>query len=285
MTVGEAILLGVVQGLTEFLPISSTAHLVVVRQLLGHDNPRDAFTTAIQLGTLVAVFVYFRRDIVTLLKAFMDDVRALRIGTSPEALLCWKIAVGTIPVVVCGFAFKEPIKNHLYTLPVIAGAAIGFALLLWEAEVIAKQRLQNGNAGRDASQIRWWDALLVGAFQAFALIPGASRSGVTITAGLFTGLSRPTAARFSFLLSLPSILGAGLYELYKDGRALVAEPEQAVNLIIGAVVAAIVGYASIAWLLGFLAKRSTYVFIIYRLVLGTLIITLLLAGVIHEAAR
>jgi undecaprenyl-diphosphatase len=279
MSLWEAIALGIIQGLTEFLPISSTAHLVVARQLMGHDNPRDAFTTAIQLGTLVAVFAYFRNDIQRLLIALWGDIRQGRFGTSPEAWLCWKIAVGSIPVVACGYAFKEFIKTYLYTLPVIAGAAIVFALLLWQAEVIAKRR----QTAREHSDIRWWDALIVGCFQTLALIPGASRSGTTITAGLFVGLSRPAAARFSFLLSLPSIMGAGLYELYKDGRDLLAQQDQAVNLIVSAVVAGLVGYASIAWLLGFLSRHSTYVFIIYRLLLGTLIIVLLLMGVIHDS--
>lgn len=278
MTVWEAVLLGIIQGLTEFLPISSTAHLVVARQLLGHANPRDAFTTAIQLGTLVAVVLYFRRDMVTLLRAFLGDVRARRIGTTPEALLGWKIGLGTAPVVVCGFAFKGFIKEYLYTLPVIATAALVFALLLWIAEVRSRRRPPTVAS---ETAVGWGAAWWVGVCQALALIPGASRSGVTITAGLWAGLPRATAARFSFLLSLPSILGAGLYELYKDGRALTAEPEQTWNLVIGAAVAGIVGYASIAWLLGYLAKYSTYLFIGYRLVLGATIIALLVAGVIR----
>lgn len=279
MTLWEAIVLGIVQGLTEFLPISSTAHLVVTRQLMGHENPRDAFTTAIQLGTLVAVFAYFRRDLWVLLRAFVGDLRALRMGTTPEARMGWFIVFGSIPVIACGFAFKGFIKEYLYLLPVMAGAAIVFSLLLWEAESIAALRQQSG---RDETTLSWRDALFIGAFQALALIPGASRSGSTITAGLFVGLSRRAAARFSFLLSLPSILGAGLYELYKDGRALFAVPEQALNLFVGGVVAGIVGYASIAWLLNFLARQTTHGFIIYRLLFGTLIIALWLLGVLND---
>ncbi|HVK11955.1 MAG TPA: undecaprenyl-diphosphatase UppP [Gemmataceae bacterium] len=273
MTLWEAVLLGVVQGLTEFLPISSTAHLVLVRQLLGHEKPNDAYTTAIQLGTLVAVFAYFRADVLRLLWALVADVRALRPGSTPDARLGWMIVVGTVPVVACGLLFKDFIKGTLYQTPVIAGAAVIFALVLLAAELLARRR-----PGRGEDEITWRDALLVGLFQALALIPGASRSGVTITAGLFAGLSRPTAARFSFLLSLPSILGAGLKEMYDDRTALFASGDAALSLFVGAAVAAVVGYASIAWLLRVLKRYSTAGFVVYRLILGALIFGLWMAG-------
>jgi undecaprenyl-diphosphatase len=269
MSLWEAVLLGVVQGLTEFLPISSTAHLVLIRQLLGHEKPNDAYTTAIQLGTLVAVFAYFRADVLRLLRALVADVRALRPGSTPDARLGWMIVVGTIPVVACGLLFRDFIKGPLYGTPVIAGAAIFFALVLLEAEVMARRR-----PGRGEEEITWRDALLIGLFQALALIPGASRSGVTITAGLFAGLSRPAAARFSFLLSLPGILGAGLYDSYKDRESLFGSDSQTLNLFVGAAVAAVVGYASIAWLLRVLKRYSTAGFVVYRLILGTLILGL-----------
>ena len=280
MTVWEAILLGIIQGLTEFLPISSTAHLLVTRQLLGHDDPRDAFTTAIQLGTLAAVLVYFRHDIVRLVRAFLGDLFALRYGTSTDSRLCWKIAVGTLPVVICGFTLRKLIKEHLYTLEVMAGAAIVFALLLLEAEHVWRNRKRQGDEGRNEEGITWRDALFIGCFQALALIPGASRSGCTITAALLIGLSRSTSARFSFLLSLPSILGAGLYEMYKDRTALFSSNENAVNLGVGTVTAAIVGYGAIAWLLHYLKTNTTLVFIIYRLVLGVTILGLVLGNVV-----
>src|SRR5262245_55076209 len=250
MSLWEAVLLGVIQGLTEFLPISSTAHLLVARQLMGHEDPRDAFTTAIQLGTLVAVFVYFRADIARLLRALIADIKALRPGTTPDARLGWKIVVGTVPVVTCGLLFKHFIKDKLYNTPVIAGAAIVFSLLLVAAEMWSKRQANDGLPGRSDEDISWRDAILIGCFQVLALIPGASRSGVTITAGLFAGLSRPAAARFSFLLSLPSILGAGLKEMYDDRDKLFGSESEAVNLVVGTAVAAVVGYLSIAWLLG-----------------------------------
>lgn len=275
MPIWEAILLGIVQGLTEFLPISSTAHLLVTRQLLGHENPKDGFTTAIQLGTLVAVLWYFRRDIIRLLGAFFAGL----VGRpSADSTLGWKILLGTIPVVVIGFSLRKVIKAHLYTLPVMAGAAIVFAFLMWEAEILWKSRSARGDAGREEHQITWLDAILIGLFQSLALIPGASRSGCTISAALMVGLSRPTAARFSFLLSLPSIFGAGLYDLYKDRDEILATTDQQVQLLVGASTAAIVGYIAIAWLMKFLRTNSTLGFVIYRLILGSVLILLVMNG-------
>lgn len=273
MSIWEAVLLGIIQGLTEFLPISSTAHLLVARQLLGHANPRDAFTTAIQLGTLIAVFVYFRSDLYRMCLAVLADMRSRRFASRPESRLLWMMVLATFPVVICGFAFKDFIKKSLYDTWVIAAAAIGFSILLLAAELIARRK-----TGRDENQVTWRDALLVGLFQTLALIPGASRSGVTITAGLFAGLSRPAAARLSFLLSLPSILGAGLYDSYKERHELFQSGSDVVNLLVGATVAGIVGYLSIAWLIGFLKRYSTYGFIAYRIVLGLVIFGLLARG-------
>jgi undecaprenyl-diphosphatase len=278
MSLWEAVLLGVIQGLTEFLPVSSTAHLLVARQLMGHENPRDAFTTAIQLGTLAAVFVYFREDVTRLARAFVTDVRSRRLGSTPDSRLGWKIVVGTVPAVVVAVAFKSIIKGPLYNLPVIAGAAIFFALLLLAAEMRAKRQANRGSPGRPEDDITWWDAVFIGIFQALALVPGASRSGTTITAGLFAGLSRPAAARFSFLLSLPVILGAGLKEMYDDRHELFQTGSDVLHLVVGAGVAGVVGYWSIAWLLGYLKRHPTYVFVVYRLFLASAILAMLAAG-------
>jgi undecaprenyl-diphosphatase len=281
MSLWEAVVLGVIQGLTEFLPISSTAHLLVARQLLGHENPRDAFTTAIQLGTLVAVFLYFRADLWRITRAVGGDLRAGRFASSPDARLFWMMAVATVPVVVCGFLFKDFIKGTLYDAPVIAAAAVGFSVLLLAAELYSNRRAHTGDPGRGEERATWSDAILVGLFQALALVPGASRSGVTITAGLFAGMSRPAAARFSFLLSLPSILGAGLYDAYKDRDELFRTGSDVVNLLVGAAVAGVVGYLSIAWLLGFLKRYSTYGFILYRFALAVAILGLWASGVVR----
>ena len=283
MSLWEAVVLGVIQGLTEFLPISSTAHLLVARRLMGHAKPEDAFTTAIQLGTLVAVFVYFRADVARLLRALLSDLKVLRPGTTPDARLGWKIVAGTVPVVACGMAFKDFIKGTLYKPSVMAAAAIGFGLLLLAAEMWSRRRANRGLPARPEEDITWRDALLMGCFQALALVPGASRSGVTITAGLFAGLSRPAAARFSFLLSLPSILGAGLKDMYDDRDKLFHTGADVVNLLVGGAVAAVVGYWSIAWLLGYLKRHPTYVFVVYRLFLAAAILAMLSAGWISDA--
>jgi undecaprenyl-diphosphatase len=281
MSLLEALVYGLVQGLTEFLPISSTAHLRVVPELFGWKDPGAAFTAIIQLGTLVAVLFYFRADIARISAAFAQDLRERRFGTSHDAKLAWMIAAGTVPVVVCGLAFKKYIKEDLRDLHVVAWAAVGFALVLLAAELRAARRPGPGpGPGRGEEEIGWRDALLVGCFQALALIPGASRSGVTITAGLLAGLSRPTAARFSFLLSLPAVFAAGIYELYKDREEVLASRDDVAALLVASAVAGVVGYASIAFLITFLKRHATYVFIVYRILLGAMLLVLLQRGVL-----
>ncbi len=244
MPVWQAILLGVVQGLTEFLPISSTAHLLVLQEMFGRSREQlkdDPFTVVIQLGTLVAVFWYFRRDIGNLFRGFGRDVGAKRIFTSatPEGRMVKLIVVGTVPVVVIGWLCGRWLKETFYNQWAIAWVAIVFAL---------------------QDELTYGDAILIGCFQALALMPGGSRSGTTITAGLFAGLARPAAARFSFLLSLPSVLAAGVKDLYDWLKVVQADPnlqqgaaDQATAMLIGAAVLAVVGYFAIAWLLHYCA--------------------------------
>jgi undecaprenyl-diphosphatase len=276
MPIWEAILLGVIQGLTEFLPISSTAHLVIARELLGHKNPEDAYTTVIQLGTLFAVLWYFRYDIFNLSKAFLLEFKTFQFCRTPESRMAWLIILGTIPVVVLGLLAKKPLKENFYNIKAMAIVAIVFALLMALAEWWAKRREKQ----RHEADVTWKDALWIGFWQALALMPGASRSGTTITAGLFAGLDRAAAARFSFLLSLPSIIAAGVKEIYDEYKNLKI-PEKAadslfaqssdnlLSLGLGLVVSGVVGYLAIAWLLSFLKRYSTNVFVIYRLILGT----------------
>jgi undecaprenyl-diphosphatase len=278
MTLWQAIVLGLIQGLTEFLPISSTAHLRVVPALLGWPDFGAAFTAVIQIGTLVAVLLYFRTDIARLVLAVLGDLKARRFCSTPDSRLAWMIAAGTVPVVVCGLAFKKQIKEDFRSLYVISYAAIGLALLLAAAEGLHHWRARRGRPGRELERITWADALLVGLFQAVALIPGASRSGVTITGGLFAGLSRSTAARFSFLLSLPSVFAAGVYEFWEERHELLSSGSDALNLLAASVVAGVVGYASIAFLLGYLKRHSTVVFIVYRIILGAALLALLARG-------
>ena len=214
MTLGQAIVLGIVQGLTEFLPISSTAHLYVVPQLLGWAKPDTAFVAVIQLGTLAAVFAYFARDIAAITRQLLPSGAPLcgvgnTVRSTYNPQLGWMIALGTVPVVVLGLLFKEQIETTLTSLYVIAGAMIGLAFVLALAEWLTRRRA----ALRGMERVGWWDAVVVGFAQAVALIPGSSRSGCTIAGGLFMGFDRATAARFSFLLSLPAVLAAGIFEL------------------------------------------------------------------------
>ena len=281
MPLWEAFLLGIVQGLTEFLPISSTAHLVFVRQLLGHENPKDAFTTVIQLGTLVAVVGYFRTDIHSLVRAVLADFRTRRFASSPDSRMAWLIIFGSIPVVVVGGLFIRQLKENFYKLEVMAWVAIVFALLMIAAELWVRRRRRLGRPEMAEDQVGWKVTLWIGMWQALALMPGASRSGTTITAGLFAGLSRSVAARFSFLLSLPSVFAAGMKDLYDERETLLGSADQALPLLVGLLVSAIVGYLAIAWLLHFLKRYSMSVFVAYRLLLGVTILVLIAAKVLR----
>lgn len=289
MAIWEAILLGVVQGITEFLPISSTAHLLLVRTLLGHPEPDDAFTVVVQLGTLLPVLLYFRADIFKLARGAFRDARSLRIGATPEGWMAWLVVLGTVPVVAVGLTLKKWLKATFFNLPSIAVVAIAFALLLAAAEWWTRRRAALGKPGRSEGDLGWLDALWVGAWQALALMPGGSRSGTTITGGLFAGLTRPVAARFSFVLSLPAITGAGLKELYdeykkfkdvKGPHGLFASGDDLAALGVGLVVSAVVGYVAIAGLLHFLKRYTTTVFIVYRVLFGLAILGLIAAGVV-----
>jgi len=289
MSIWDAVILGVIQGLTEFLPISSTAHLLVARQLMGHPNKEDAFTVVIQLGTLVAVFAYYRADIARLIRGFLADLRVDRMGTNPDGRLAWQIILGTIPAVVVGLLFKKELKANFFNLPSIGVVAILFAILLAMAEWWAHYRARI-SPPRGAEEIGWLDALWVGLWQACALMPGGSRSGTTITGGLFAGFDRAVAARFSFLLSIPVMLGAGIKELYDEYKkfkhptpddltpSLFASGDEVTALIVGTVVAGVVGYLSIAWLMHFLRRYSTMVFVGYRILFGVAILLALSQG-------
>ncbi|MCC7475616.1 MAG: undecaprenyl-diphosphatase UppP [Pirellulales bacterium] len=274
----QIIVLAIVQGLTEFLPISSTAHLKIVPSLLGWNDPGAAFTAVLQVGTLVAVGSYFWRDIVRILRAMWDDLRRRQFASSHDAKLGWMIAIGTLPIVVLGVAFRHQIKTSLRSLYVMSAALAGVALLLAAAEWWVRRREEAHRRGRDVGETGWRDAIVVGCAQAAALIPGTSRSGATILGGLASGLTREAAARFSFLLSIPSIFAAGVFELIEAREDILASTQDAVKLVVGVAVAGIVGYASIPWLLAFLRTRTTLLFIIYRLALAAILLGLLLDG-------
>lgn len=273
MSTFEAVILGLIQGITEFLPISSTAHLRVVPALVGWEDPGAAFTAVTQLGTLLATLVYFRTDLWRLAKGALEGIRSGKPFEKPESRLAFGILVGTLPVGLCGLAFKSLIKNELRSLHVVAFSLIALAVLLWVAEKVAKHR-------RDIAQMTFKDAVMVGVAQAFALVPGVSRSGVTLTAGLFLGLRRESAARFSFLLSVPAIAASGLYELKDVIESDAMKGGVLMPTMIATAVAFISGWASIAFLISFLQKYSTAVFIVYRIALGATLFGLLAAGVL-----
>ncbi|MBI1805722.1 MAG: undecaprenyl-diphosphatase UppP [Ignavibacteria bacterium] len=272
MNLWYAILLGTIQGLTEFLPISSTAHLTLAGKMLGLvSDPQEwtAFIAIIQLGTVAAVIIYFLNDLLSMTKHIFADLRSRGSSTtwSNESRLAGKIIIGTLPVVVIGLAFKKIIEGTFTKeISTIATSLIVLALVLWWAE-------KAGKRNRSQEQTTWRDALIVGIAQACALIPGSSRSGTTITAGLFLGLTRETAARFSFLLSIPAVVASGLFELYRI-RHQIGDIGIA-PLVISTIVSGVVGYATIAFLLKYLRTHSTGVFIVYRLSLGALLWILL----------
>lgn len=278
MSIFEAIILGIVQGLTEFLPISSTAHLAIVPRLCGWEDPGAAFTAVIQLGTLVAVLAYFWADVLRIGRAVLTGLASGQPLGTPEARLGWMIAAGTVPIVICGLLFKHHIESTLRSLYVISAALVIVALAMEVAEEVMSQRLHARIPAKELGQVTWRDALWIGVSQALALVPGVSRSGITITTGLFRNLSRPTAARFSFLLSLPAIFGAAMKELVDERKALLASSQHVSSLVIATVVSGVVGYFAIAFLLGYLRTRTTRVFVIYRIALAVVILALLWSG-------
>ncbi|HRI46256.1 MAG: undecaprenyl-diphosphatase UppP [Ignavibacteriaceae bacterium] len=276
----EAFILGIVQGLTEFLPISSTGHLTLTGKLFGvinNDQQWTAFIAIIQLGTLAAILFYFRKDIVDIVLAFLKDNLLERKGFSQQQLnskLGWLIIIGTIPVVVIGLGFKDIIEGALTkNLYVISGSLIVLALILAFAEKTAKFK-------KDIKDLTIVDSLIIGLAQAMALIPGSSRSGTTITGGLFMGLNREAAARFSFLLSIPAILASGLLQLYQE-LGNINSTDEIFNLIIATIASAVSGYFAIDFLLKFLKKNTTFVFIYYRIAIGLIILGLLFTNTIN----
>lgn len=281
MSIIEAIVLGLIQGITEFLPISSTGHLTLAGKLLHLVDPANpehwtAFIAIIQLGTLLAVLLYFLKDIINIIKAFFAENLINRKKFSHQSLdsrMGWLIIIGTIPVVIIGLGFKKIIEGNLTKdLWVIASSLIVLAVILAIAEKTAKFK-------KEIKDISIKDALVIGIAQCFALIPGSSRSGTTITGGLFMGLTRESAARFSFLLSMPAVFASGLLEVKESIKFINAD--MAINIIIASVVAAVSGYLAIDMLLKFLKKNSTFVFIYYRIALGIIILALLYTNYIQ----
>jgi len=263
MDIIQAISLALLQGLTEFLPVSSSAHLILLPVLAGWGDQGLAFDVAVHVGTLTAVVAFYRKDVAQIIVAWSRSV--IGKGMTEDAKLAWYVVLGTIPVGLVGIALPEVVETVLRSPLVIAGSTIVFAFLLWFAEKQAKE---------ERTTITLLDAVIIGLFQAIALIPGTSRSGITITAGLMTGLRREHAARFSFLLSIPVIALAGMVkglELYKS-----AIPVQWDMISIGVCLSAVMAYLSIGWFLKLLDKIGMMPFVFYRLILGIFLFAIFL---------
>jgi len=265
METAHIIWLALVQGLTEFLPVSSSAHLILVPSLLGWPDQGLAFDVAVHLGTLIAVVSFFRKDILKLFLAWVASLSGK--GMSPEARLAWGVILGTIPAGIVGLLFKDFIEVYLRSPLVIAATTIIFGLLLWFADKRAKLK-------RDELSLSWQDFLVIGGAQAMALIPGTSRSGITITAGLLLGLTREAAARYSFLLSIPIIVLSGLGV---TGDLMGStEPVDWVALLLGTLIAAISAFACIHFFLSWINRMGMLPFVIYRLLLGIVLLVVFL---------
>ncbi|CAN5770674.1 MAG: undecaprenyl-diphosphate phosphatase [Iamia sp.] len=273
MSFVEAIVLGIVQGLTEFLPISSSGHLRIVPALFGWDDPGAAFTAVTQLGTVLAVVVYFRDDLWRVGTTWLRSLRDPKLRSTLDARLGWYLILATVPISVFGLAFKDQIESGARDLRLIGTTLILLGIVLYVAERVGRQ-----TRGIDTVDTR--SAVIVGLAQAMALVPGVSRSGATISAGLFLDFDRESAARFSFLLSIPAVVLSGVVTAPDitsgDGPGLAAT-------IVATVLAFVVGYAAIAWFLRYLAHHSVTIFVIYRIALGLLVLGLVAGGVIEAS--
>lgn len=279
----QTIVLAVLQGLTEFLPVSSSGHLAIASRLFFAGDAGASFTAVTQLGTEAAVLIYFAKDIWRILTAWFGGLAdaARRTAGASEATgksvdywLGWWVIIGTIPICVMGLLFKDQIRSGARNLWVVATAMVVFSAVIALAEYLGKQT-------RDVEQLTWKDSVIVGLAQCLALVPGVSRSGATISAGLFLGMNRELAARFGFLLAIPAVLASGLFSL-PDAFEPVTEGMSATGpqLAVAVAIAFVVGYAAVSWFLKFLVRHSMYWFVGYRVVLGVTVLALLGTGVV-----
>lgn len=272
----EAVFLGIIQGLSEFIPISSTAHLRVIPAFLEMKDPGAAYSAVIQLGTLFSLLLYFRDDLFRFAKSSTTGLFSGRPFEEPDARMAWYLILGTVPISVIGLLFKDFIVGPARSLYVISASLIGLAVLLWLVDRFS-------NLSKNMEEVTWKTALWVGFAQSLALIPGSSRAGTTLTMGMFLGFTREAAMRFSFLLSIPAIGLSGVYELIQEREHLAALGFE--GLFVGTMTAFVVGYLAIAGLLRYLKTHSTLVFVIYRIALGVLILILLQGGWIVDEVQ
>jgi undecaprenyl-diphosphatase len=267
----KAVFLGILQGLTEFLPISSSAHLRIFPELFGWEDPGAAFTAVVQIGTEAAVLLYFWRDIWRIATTWVRSLFDRSLRGHQDARMGWFIIVGSVPIVLLGIAFKDVIESDFRNLWLIGTTLIVLGVVLGVAERV-------GRKTQSIERLNMRHAVLLGLAQAAALVPGVSRSGATISMGLFLGYEREAATRYAFLLAIPAVVGAGLFELPEIPHG--AEAYGVVPTIIATLAAFVVGYAAIAWLLRYVSTHSYAPFVIYRIALGGLTLALLGAGVI-----
>ena len=278
MNIVEAVLLGAVEGITEFLPVSSTGHLTIVEKLLGYhieDADITAFTAIIQSGAVLATVIFLRRDIARIVPAWLRSLVSARARDNPDARFGWAVVLGSIPIGVVGLLFQDTIETTLRSLWFVAGALILWSGVMAFADHAATQT-------RHEDDVDWKDTLIIGMVQCLALIPGVSRSGATMSAGLLRDLDRVTVTKLSFFLSIPALLGATALQVVQE-YGNIADGVGWVNTITATVVSFVVAYASVAWLLHYVARHTYLVFIVYRVLVGTALVVLLAAGVI--AAR
>ncbi|WP_219413442.1 undecaprenyl-diphosphate phosphatase [Pseudonocardia nigra] len=268
MTWLEVLVLGVVQGLTEFLPISSSAHLRITSEVFFGRDAGAAFTAVTQLGTEAAVIVYFARDIGHLIATWFRGFRDAAVRATPDYRIAWLVIIGTIPIGVLGLLFEDQIQTAARNLWLIATTLVAFGLLLGLAERVGRQRIE-------LHQMKPMDGILLGFAQAMALIPGVSRSGGTITAGLFLGFTRPAAVRYSFLLAIPAVVASGIFQI---PDVFAGDGPSGLQMIVATLIAFAIGYAAIAWLLRYVERHSVYVFVWYRIALGALLFLALGVG-------
>ena len=268
----EALVLGVVQGLTEFLPISSSAHQSIVGQFFGGDDPGSAFTAITQLGTETAVILYFRRDIALIIRSWVGSLTGKVARDNPEARMGWLVIIGSVPIVVLGLLFQDWIDTVFRNLWLTVAMLAGFAVVIGIADRLARN-------ARPLESLTWGHGVLFGLAQSLALIPGVSRSGATIAAGLALGYQRVAAAKYAFLLAIPAVVGSGLFKL-ADITDDPVEPAWG-PIALATVVSFVIGYAVIAWLLRYVSTHDFLPFVVYRIVLAAVVAVLLLTGILE----
>ncbi|MEV0325788.1 undecaprenyl-diphosphate phosphatase [Micromonospora echinospora] len=271
----EAIVLGIVQGLTEFLPVSSSGHMRITSAIFFERDAGASFTAVTQLGTEAAVLLYFAKDIWRITKVWLIGIRDKSVRSSLDYRMGWYVIVGSIPIGAFGFLFKDQIQTAARNLWLVATTLIVFAFVLAFAEYWGRQT-------RTLENFRMKDGIVMGLAQAMALIPGVSRSGGTLTAGLFLNLTREAAARYSFLLAIPAVVMSGVFSLgdvFAPAAPGTSVPSVA-QMVVATLIAFAIGYAAIAWLLRYVAHHTLYVFVLYRVALGTLVLALLMTGTI-----